>query len=107
MEMARRRGDFALIGVACTVQLDAEKRCLQARISLCNAGETPILAEAAGNSLLHRKIGSADIDEAISLVQRAIDPGGNVHASKKFQRHLAGVLTKRALTAANERALHG
>jgi len=107
MEMARRRGDFALIGVACTVQLDAEQHCLQASISLCNAGETPILAADAGNSLLHRKIGPADIDEAVSLMQNAIDPGGSVHASKSFQRHLAGVLTKRALSAANDRALHG
>jgi carbon-monoxide dehydrogenase medium subunit len=107
MEMARRRGDFALIGVACVVLLDAEERCLQARISLCNAGETPLLAEDAGHSLLHRKIGPADIEQAVSLIQGAIDPGGNVHASKDFQRHLAGVLTKRALTTANERALHG
>jgi CO/xanthine dehydrogenase FAD-binding subunit len=107
MEVARRRGDFALIGVACTVQLDDGGECLQARIGLCNAGDTPILAAAAGHSLARRRIGAAEIDEAAALVQDAIDPGGNVHASKEFQRHLAGVLTRRALTAANERALRG
>ena len=107
MEVARRRGDFALVGVACTVQLDDEGACLQTRIGLCNAGETPILAERAGNSLAGRHIGAAELDQAAALVQDAIDPGGNVHASKEFQRHLASVLTRRALTAANERARRG
>jgi carbon-monoxide dehydrogenase medium subunit len=104
MEVARRRGDFALAGVACTVQLDADGRCREARIALCNAGDTPILAAAAGRSLAGEPIDAAAIDQAADLVQSAIDPGGNVHASAEFQRHLAGVLTRRALTIAHERA---
>jgi len=105
MEVSRRRGDFALVGVACIVQLDEDHECVEARIALCNAGETPILADAAGQSLAGRIIDAAQIDEAADLVQDAVDPGGNVHASKEFQRHLAGVLTRRALIKANERAL--
>jgi carbon-monoxide dehydrogenase medium subunit len=107
MEVARRRGDFALIGVACTVRIDDDGRCAEARIGLCNAGDKPILAEEAGASLVGRPIGTAQIDEAGELVQRAIDPGGSIHASKEFQRHLAGVLTKRALAEANTRAQRG
>lgn len=107
MEVARRRGDFALIGVACIVQLDENGKCTQARIGLCNAGHTPILAEDSGASLLGTGMETVDIEQAAQLIQRAIDPGGNVHASKEFQRHLAGVLTKRALTTANERARRG
>ena len=78
---------------------------MEARIGLCNAGETPILADDAGQSLAGRIVDTAQIDAAADLVQAAIDPGGNVHASKEFQRHLAGVLTRRALIKANERAL--
>jgi carbon-monoxide dehydrogenase medium subunit len=104
VEVSRRRGDFALVGVACTVQLDDDGACLEARIGLCNAGETPILAEEAGHSLRGQKIDAALIEATAALVQPAIDPGGNVHASKEFQRHLAGVLTQRALTQATERA---
>jgi carbon-monoxide dehydrogenase medium subunit len=107
MEVARRRGDFALIGVACTVRVDDDGRCAQARIGLCNAADKPILAEDAGASLVGRLIGAAQIDEAGELVQRAIDPGGSIHASKEFQRHLAGVLTRRALAEANKRAQRG
>jgi CO/xanthine dehydrogenase FAD-binding subunit len=104
MKVARRLGDFALAGVACIVELDRAGNCVNARIALCNAGETPVLAEAAGRSLAGRKIGAPEIDEATALIQDAIDPGGSVHASKAFQRHLAGVLTKRVLRSANERA---
>ena len=58
MEVSRRRGDFALIGVACSVQLDEDGECEDARIALCNAGETPIFAAAAGESLIGRIIGA-------------------------------------------------
>jgi aerobic carbon-monoxide dehydrogenase medium subunit len=104
MEVSRRRGDFALIGVACTVQVDAEGRCSAARIALCNAGDGPVFAADASASLVGGPIGAPQIKGAAELVQRAIDPGGSIHASKEFQRHLAGVLTARALAAANQRA---
>src|SRR5208282_1152083 len=73
MEVARRRGDFALIGVACTVRIDEDGRCADARIGLCNAGDTPILAKDAGASLVGRPIDTAQIDQAGAFVQRAID----------------------------------
>ncbi|MGC1779966.1 MAG: xanthine dehydrogenase family protein subunit M [Xanthobacteraceae bacterium] len=104
MEVARRRGDFALVGVACVVELDPTGRCAKARLALCNAGETPVLAEEAGTSLVGHPIDKASVDQATDLVQRAIDPSGSIHASKAFQRHLAGVLVRRTLIAANERA---
>ena len=66
--------------------------------------ESGDLAAAASESLVGRQIGAAEIGEAAELVQGAIDPGGSIHASKEFQRHLARVLTTRALTTANQRA---
>ena len=107
MEVARRRGDFAIIGVACMVRLDEEGRCAEARIGLCNAGDMPMVASDAGGSLAGRQIGAPEIGAAAALVRRAVDPGGSIHASKEFQRHIAGVLTARALAVANERALRG
>jgi carbon-monoxide dehydrogenase medium subunit len=104
MEMSRRRGDFAIIGVACIVRMDEAGKCAEARIGLCNAGDGPVFAAAASQSLVGKAIGAADIAEAAALVQGDIDPGGSIHASKEFQRHIAGVLTTRALTTANERA---
>jgi aerobic carbon-monoxide dehydrogenase medium subunit len=104
MEMSRRRGDFAIIGVACIVRVDQAGQCTQARIGLCNAGDGPVFAEAASQSLVGGAVGAAEIAAAAALVQDAIEPGGSIHASKEFQRHIAGVLTARALKIANERA---
>jgi CO/xanthine dehydrogenase FAD-binding subunit len=103
MEVSRRRGDFAMIGVACMVQIDDSGRCSAARIGLCNAGDGPVFAAEASRSLVGSMIDKPAIDAAVELIGGAIDPGGSIHASKEFQRHLAGVLTGRALAKANER----
>jgi carbon-monoxide dehydrogenase medium subunit len=89
LEVARRRGDYAMMGVAAVVTVG--KRT-DVRLGFCNAGATPVLVE-----LDH-------IEDAEAQVQKKIDPSGSVHASKAFQRHLAGVLTRRALKTALARA---
>jgi CO/xanthine dehydrogenase FAD-binding subunit/aerobic-type carbon monoxide dehydrogenase small subunit (CoxS/CutS family) len=95
LEVARRRGDYALVGVAAVVAVDPHGRFASARIALCNAGATPVLVE------------TADLEGAPEAVRRAIDPPANVHATAAFRRHLAGVLTRRALRTALERAQAG
>jgi CO/xanthine dehydrogenase FAD-binding subunit len=107
MEVARRRGDFAIIGVAAIVRLDQDGRCEEARIALCNAGDRPILAAPAGASLTGNRIDTAQVEQATELVQGSIEPAGSIHASKDYQRHIARVLTRRALTTANARAQRG
>ncbi len=88
LEVARRRGDYAMMGVAAVVTLGDDGACKKVRLAYCSAGPTPMLVEGS----------SFEVD-----IQRAIDPLGSVQASKAFQRHLAGVLTKRALTLASSR----
>ena len=86
------------------MRIDEEGLCAEARIGLCNAGDGPVFAADASECLAGRQIGKLEIEAAAALVQNAIDPGGSIHASKEFQRHIAGVLTARALATANERA---
>jgi CO/xanthine dehydrogenase FAD-binding subunit len=100
MEVARRRGDFALMGVAATVTLGPDGRCQQARLGYCGAGDRPLLATEAAASLVGGNVTASDIDAAAALAQRAIDPQGNQHAAIGYQRHLAGVLTRRTLQSA-------
>jgi CO/xanthine dehydrogenase FAD-binding subunit len=107
MEVARRRGDFALVGVAVCVTIDDNERCTGARIALCGAGETPVDVSDAAAVLVGKAGSEMEIDEVAAGVWNAIDPPGNIHASPDYQRHLAGVLTKRALATALERARHG
>ena len=106
VEVARRRGDFALAGVAAIVTLDDQKKCTDVRLALCGVGETPVDASGAAASLVGQTCGELAIDAVSSAVQKAIDPPGSVHASADYQRHIAGVLTRRALAEAHQRAVH-
>jgi carbon-monoxide dehydrogenase medium subunit len=104
VEVARRRGDFAMMGVAAILTLDPDGICRHASLAYCNAGATPQRPHAAAQALIGRRVGAAEIDDAAALAQQAIDPQGSVQAGADFQRHLAGVLTRRALRCALERA---
>ena len=105
MEVARRQGDYAMMGVAVRLTLDAGGRCVQAGIALCNAGPTPMAAPAAAQMLIGNSLDAAVIAAAAAQAQDEISTHGNVHATAAYQRHLAGVLTRRALTIAGARAL--
>lgn len=103
LEVARRPGDFALLGVAAIITLGQNGACSDARLTYCGASDRPIRATEA-TSLVGRPVGDAEIRQTAALIQQEIDPPGNLHASAGYQRHLAGVLTRRALTVALERA---
>jgi carbon-monoxide dehydrogenase medium subunit len=107
MEVARRRGDFALAGVAAILTLDAEGRCARARLALCGVGETPVNASGALSSFVGQPCTDGAIETAAAEVRKVIAPSGNVHGTAEYQRHIAGVLTQRALTIAHQRASHG
>jgi carbon-monoxide dehydrogenase medium subunit len=103
-EMARRHGDYALAGVAAVVTLDPGGRCRAARVALFSVGDGPVLARAAA-ALLEAQVPTPElIGAAADRASRDIDPPGDIHASAAYRRHLAGVLTRRALTRACERA---
>jgi carbon-monoxide dehydrogenase medium subunit len=106
MEVARRRGDFALAGVAAIVSLDEDGKCADIRLALCGVGETPVDVSASAASLIGQRCTDAAIEAVGTEVQSAIAPSGNVHASADYQRHIAGVLTRRALTTAHQRVVH-
>lgn len=105
MEVAPRAGDYALMGVAALVTLDESKKCKQAKLVYLNAGDGPVDAREAANMLQGETLTDALIDSAASVASgKEIDPYGNVHTSPEFQRHLAKVLTKKALKQAMQRA---
>lgn len=104
LEIARRRGDYAMMGVACTITLGDAGECVSARLAFCNAGETPMLTPQAAQILVGTRITDQHMRDAAAQAQREIDPLGSVNASREFQRHLAGILTRRALRIALRRA---
>ncbi|MDB5805624.1 MAG: carbon monoxide dehydrogenase medium chain [Betaproteobacteria bacterium] len=107
IEVARRPGDYAMAGVAASLTLDANGRCGSASIALCNAGPTPMAAAAAAQLLIGGVLDAEAIAAAAAQAQEEVEPNGNVHCTADYQRHLAGVLTRRALTSAAARARQG
>jgi CO/xanthine dehydrogenase FAD-binding subunit len=107
LEVARRRGDFAVAGLAVTITLGREDECESVRLALCGVGETPVDASSAADLLKGYALNEEAIHEVAASVEKMIDPSGSVHATADYQRHIAGVLTGRALKAAYQRARDG
>ena len=104
LEVARRQGDYAMMGAAAVVSLADDGACADARLSFCSAGETPILSATAAELLIGGRLSDADIDAAAKAARRDVRPLGSVHASPEYQHHLAAVLARRALRTARRRA---
>jgi aerobic carbon-monoxide dehydrogenase medium subunit len=104
-EISRRHGDFALVGVAATVTLDADGRCADARIALLSVGDRPMLAVQAAAVLNGQAPSTGAIAAAAhAAAHQDIDPPSDIHASATYRRQLANVLTRRVLTRAFQRA---
>ena len=105
MEVAPRAGDYALMGVAALVTFNEDGTCGAAKLVYLNAGEGPVDAKEAAQ-ILHGEMLSDELIEsaAAHASEKEINPFGNVHTSAEFQRHLANVLTKKALKQAAQRA---
>lgn len=103
LEISRRHGDFALVGVAAVIEVSADGLCTGARIALLSVGDRPMLAGQAAAVLLGQRP-SPQLARAAAetAATRDIDPPGDIHASARYRRQLAGVLTRRALEKAFE-----
>ena len=102
-EVARRRGDFALVGVAALVERDGNGTVSSSRLVLCGVGDRPFRAKEAEEAV----VGGASFEEAGRLVSEAVQPMGSIHASAEYRRECAGTLAARALADAWERAGRG
>ena len=105
MEVARRPHDFALIGVAAVVSLDENNLCQQAQMVFLSAGDVPMVAHKAIESLTGQAPAPKVIQAAAEIAaSEDIDPSSDIHATAEFRRHLANVLARRALEQAFKRA---
>jgi carbon-monoxide dehydrogenase medium subunit len=105
MEVAPRTGDYAMMGVAALVTLDENGKCAQAKLVYLNAGDGPVDAKQASQLLMGETLIDDLIESAAAIAsEKEINPFGNIHTSIEFQRHLAKVLTRKALKIAVQRA---
>jgi len=105
VEVARRPHDFALVGVAAVVTLSKDDRCQQARLVFLSVGDGPVAAHQAVEMLKGKELTPESLRAAAeTAAKQDIDPGSDIHASAEYRRHLAGVLSYRALEKAYNRA---
>lgn len=100
-EMARRAGDFAMVGVGVVMTLAAGGTIAAARIGLVSVADKPILAPQAAALLLGEKPSEALFRAAAATcAEQEIDPTDDLHGSADYRRHLTAVLVRRALERA-------
>ena len=98
LELARRHGDYAIIGVAARARMD-ECRFADARLAFFGVGDKPVLAVRAGAAVEGRAAGPEAIAAAQAALATELHPAADLHTSASAKVHLAKVLTSRALTA--------
>ena len=99
-EFARRRGDFALSGVALFYDLDPEGRARNAHIGAISAADTPIRLPAAETALNGRAVDKATILAVAKAARDEVEPSSDLHASGAYRKSLVGTMVERALIRA-------
>jgi CO/xanthine dehydrogenase FAD-binding subunit len=105
VEFARRFGDFAIVGVAVVLVPDKE-RIADASISLIGVGDKPWRERKLEESLIGKTASPDLFSRTASEVAASIRPNSDIHGSESYRQSLASVLTRRALTAAWNKARH-
>jgi carbon-monoxide dehydrogenase medium subunit len=99
----RNEMDIAVVGVGSNVTLDGDA-CTAARIGLGAVAPTPLSAKEASDSLVGKRLDDAAIARAAELAQKAAKPITDMRGTAEYRTHLVGVLTRRTLKEAIERA---
>jgi carbon-monoxide dehydrogenase medium subunit len=102
-EFARRQGDFALAGAAAMLDVGAGGVVRRAALALFGVAEQPVRVDAAEAALTGKAIDSTTIQTAAATAW-LVEPISDIHAGADYRRHLAQVLSARALADAARRA---
>ena len=102
-EIARRHGDFALVGALGGVQVE-NGSITRAALSMFGVDTTPVRCAAAEAALVGTAIDGLDADDAGQLAVAHLDPPDDVHASAAYRREVGATLISRALRSAIKEA---
>jgi carbon-monoxide dehydrogenase medium subunit len=102
-KMKRKVGDYATAAVAVILVTDGGV-CRDARIALTNLADMPLLAESAGQALVGTTVDGAAIEKAAAAAVAITDPASDLRGPPEFRKHVAGVMVRRAILRARERA---
>jgi carbon-monoxide dehydrogenase medium subunit len=99
VEVSRRHGDYAVCGVGVVISRDGDGVITAARAAYLSVSATPLVVDLT-EVLSGGRPDNIDATSLQGFVDSRIDPEGDIHATAAYRRHLAGVLTIRALKAA-------
>jgi aerobic carbon-monoxide dehydrogenase medium subunit len=100
LELARRRGDYALAGVAACVRLDEDGRVDSAALGACGVGTVPVRLRAAEAAVTGRAPTGVALADAAAAASREVSPQTDIHADQAYRRRLVGTLVSRAIAEA-------
>jgi carbon-monoxide dehydrogenase medium subunit len=101
----RNEMDIAVAGVGSSVVLDASgKSFVSARVSLASVAPTPLYVTEAGEALAGKEVGDKAIEAAAEAAMAAARPINDMRGTIQQRKHLVGVLTRRTLKGAIDRA---
>jgi carbon-monoxide dehydrogenase medium subunit len=102
-EVARRLGDFAMVGVAAYIRL-RDDTIAEASIAISGVDLQPVRAAEAQAGLVGQVPTEEAFGAAAAAASAVLDPPSDLHASGAYRKHIAGVLVRRALRSATARA---
>jgi aerobic carbon-monoxide dehydrogenase medium subunit len=106
-EIARRKGDFALVGVALNAELDGTANLRDVAIVMFGVGGKPHRIESADSILKGRRVEPAVLRALGQAVAEEVEPDSDIHASAEYRKEVSGVLARRALELALARSKNG
>jgi carbon-monoxide dehydrogenase medium subunit/2-furoyl-CoA dehydrogenase FAD binding subunit len=107
VELTRRSGDFAIVGVATLLFMEDDGVCREARIALGGVAPTPIRAEEAEELLSGQVITEELIKKAGAEAAEATETEPDYHASAEYRKDMARVFVQRGLHEALSRVKGG
>jgi aerobic carbon-monoxide dehydrogenase medium subunit len=100
LKFTRRAEDWAMVAVCAMVKKAPDGSCEDVRVALTNMASTPIRATATESLLRGSGLEEGVIIRASEVAADGTEPPGDLNASPDYKRHLARVLTRRAVEEA-------
>jgi carbon-monoxide dehydrogenase medium subunit len=102
-EVARRHGDFAMVGLAASVTL-SDGAISDARLAFAGVSDVPARATGAEELLVGQRPSAELLDEAARRAAGDIDPPSDLHGSAEYRKKVAAALVRRGLREAVDNA---
>jgi aerobic carbon-monoxide dehydrogenase medium subunit len=105
-EVARRHGDFAIVGLATSLVLSGGV-ISDARLAFAGVSDVPVRAAAAEDLLAGERPSAELFDEAARRATEDLDPPADLHGSSDYRKTVAAAVVRRGLRAAADNAARG